>query len=142
MRGGVAPILAAMKHPFAEHIALRMVQQAAGASRAELLIAPEHLNPHGVVHGAVLFALVDTGMGAALYPTLGAGESCATIEIKINFFRPAVAGTLVCETRLVNRGRTVANLESTVTLDGRVVAAANGNFAILARRPGATDPAA
>lgn len=122
-------------HPFADHIALRMAGQAPGHSRCELAVAPEHLNPHGVVHGAVLFALADTGMGAALYPTLAEGESCATIEIKINFFRPAAAGTLQCETRLVNRGRTVANLESTVTLDGKVLASANGNFAIFPRRP-------
>lgn len=123
-----------MKHPFAEHIGLRFTEQAAGRSRCELAIAPEHLNPHHVVHGAVVFALADTGMGAALYPTLGEGESCATIEIKINYFRPATKGTLVCETTLLNRGKTVANLESKVYLAGTLVAAANGNYAILRRR--------
>jgi acyl-CoA thioesterase len=127
-----------MKHPFAEHIALEVKEQAAGRSRCELVIAPQHLNPHQVVHGAVLFALADTGMGAALYPTLGEGESCATIEIKINYFRPAATGTLVCETTLLNRGKSVANLESRVYLSGALIASANGNYAILARRK---DPA-
>jgi acyl-CoA thioesterase len=121
-----------MHHPFADHIALTVVQQAAGSSGCELVVAPQHLNPHGVVHGAVIFALADTGMGAALYPTLAEGESCATIEIKVNFFRPVSEGTLVCESALVNKARTVANLESKVYCSGKLVASANGNFAIIA----------
>jgi len=118
-------------HPFAEHIALAMTEQHAGHSRCTLQVAPHHLNPHGVVHGAVLFALADTGMGAALVPTLAKGESCATIEVKINYFRPVRHGLLSCETTLVNRGKSVANLESRVMLDGKVVASANGHYAIL-----------
>jgi acyl-CoA thioesterase len=123
-----------MPHPFAEHIALAVVQQQAGASRCEIEIASHHLNPHGVVHGAVLFALADTGMGAALYPTLQPGESCATIELKISFLRPAAAGTLVCETTLLRRGRAVAHLESKLTLAGELVATASGSYAVYARR--------
>lgn len=123
-----------MHHPFAERIALAVVQQSAGRSRCELVVAPQHLNPHRVVHGAVVFALADTGMGAALYTTLSEGESCATIEIKINFYRSAGEGTLVCESALINRARTIANLESRVYCSGALVASANGNFAILAAR--------
>lgn len=118
-------------HPFAELIGLRW-QPASDrdTSRSELVLAAQHLNPHGVVHGAVLFALADTGMGAALYPTLAAGELCATIEIKINYFKAVATGTLTCDTRLVNRGRRVANLEAQVRCDGVLVAQANGNYAI------------
>lgn len=119
-----------MKHPFAEHIAMTVAEQRSGYSRVTLQVAPHHLNPHGVVHGAVLFALADTGMGSALYPTLAAGESCATIEVKINYFKPVHHGTLSCETTIVNRGRSIANLESRVWLDGQVVASANGHYAI------------
>ena len=39
-------------------------------------------------------------------------------------------GRLVCTTELVNRGKSVANLQSTVTLEDRLVAAANGNYAV------------
>ena len=129
------PSLHTTAHPFADHVGLRFTARADAASRCEIEIGEVHLNPHGVVHGAVLFALADTGMGAALYPTLGEGESCATIEIKINFFRAVSDGRLECESTLVNRGRTIANLESRITRDGALVAVANGNFALFARRP-------
>jgi acyl-CoA thioesterase len=79
----------------------------------------------------VLYALADTGMGIALYPTLDKGESCATIEIKITYFRSAPAGIIRCETVLVNRGRTIANLDSRLYLADKLIAQANGHFAIL-----------
>ena len=119
-----------MKHPFAELIGLRVRQSHAGSSTLSLTVGAQHLNPHGVVHGAVLYALADTGMGAALYPTLAAGEICATIEIKINYFKPVTAGEVVCRTDLVNRGKSVANLESKLHVGDALVAQANGNYAI------------
>ena len=70
-----------MRHPFAELIGLRFEEQRAGYSRCVLQIGEKHLNPNGVAHGAVLYALADTGMGAALHPTLEAGQICATIQI-------------------------------------------------------------
>lgn len=136
-----------MQHPFAEHIALAVVRQQAGASRCELTIAPHHLNPHGAVHGAVLFALADTGMGAALYSVLQSDQSCATIEIKIkiNFLRSARTGTLACETTLLRRGRSVASLESRLSLDGELVTTASGSYAVFGSRSvaaGASQPGA
>jgi len=119
-------------HPFGETIGLRIDEQGPGRSICSLEVAPGvHHNPHQVAHGAVLYALADTGMGIALYPTLGNGESCVTIEIKITYFRPAPAGTIRCETILLNRGRTIANLDSRLYLGDKLIAQANGNFAIL-----------
>jgi len=85
-----------MSHRFAELISMSEDERRADHSRMSLVVNADHLNPHGVVHGAVMFALADTGMGAALYPTLGDGQICATIEIKINYFKPVASGLLVC----------------------------------------------
>ncbi|QNK67014.1 PaaI family thioesterase [Variovorax sp. PAMC26660] len=123
-----------MKHPFAELINLHFEEAKAGSSTVTLVTASQHLNPHQVVHGAVLFAMADTGMGSALYPTLDEGEICATIEIKINYFKPVFQGKLVCKTELLNRGKAVANLESRLYLDQVLVAQANGNYAIFRPR--------
>lgn len=127
-----------MNHPFADLIDLRVDECSAGTSVLSLTVAEQHLNPHRVAHGAVVYALADTGMGSALYPTLAAGEICATIEIKINYFKPIPAGRLLCRTQMVNRGKTVANLESRIFLDDLLVAQANGNYAIF--RPRASQP--
>jgi len=124
-----------MQHPFGEQLGIKFGEPPSGGhSRCALEVGAQHYNPHGVVHGAVIFALADTGMGAALYPTLAAGEICASIEVKINYFKPVVSGALTCVTEIVNRGKTVANLESSIYLGGSLVARANGNYAIF--RPG------
>lgn len=93
----------------------------------------KHMNPHGVVHGAVIYALADTGMGGALTSQLEEGEICSTIEIKINYFRPALAGRLSCRTEIVNKGRKTAMMESTVSdAKERLIAMAMGTFMIIA----------
>ena len=123
-----------LAHPFADLVDFAVDAQAAGRSTLSLHVATKHMNPHRVVHGAVLYAMADTGMGAALYPTLSAGEICATIEIKINYFKPVVDGRVVCETELLNRGKSVANLESRLFVGETLVAQANGNYAIFKPR--------
>ena len=117
-------------HPFAKLINLRYLEQGPGHSRCKVTIEEKHLNPNKVVHGAVIFALADVGMGSAIHPTLAEGELCATVEIKINYFKPVREGDLVCTTTVVNRGKTLANLDSSVYCDDLLVAKANGTYAI------------
>ncbi len=119
-----------MDHPFAEFLGLLVDEQEDGRSRCSLVVTNEMYNPHRVVHGAVLYALADTGMGAAVYPGLVAGEACATIEIKINYYKPVRSGTITCTTETLHRGRRVVNLESSLTCEGRLVAKANGSFSV------------
>jgi acyl-CoA thioesterase len=128
----------AMRHPFADLLAMKVEEQHDGRSRMSLAVGPDHLNPHHVVHGAVLYALADTSMGLALYPSLAEGEICATIEIKINYFKPVHGGVVECITQVLNRGRSVANLESRLLVGNTLVAQANGNYAIFrpSQRPG------
>ena len=123
-----------MQHPFAELIGLRFAEQRAGYSRCTLEVGEKHLNPHGVAHGAVLYALADTGMGAALYPTLDPGQICATIQITMNYFKPVRSGVITCTTELVNRGKAVAHLESRIFLGELLLATANGNYSIFTPR--------
>ena len=117
-------------HPFADLIGLRFDEQKDGRSRCRVALTPELANPHGVVHGAVAYALADTGMGGALYPLLEEGESCATIEIKIVYLSSAREGELVCDTRVVRKGSRVAVLESEIFESDRLVAKALGTYSI------------
>lgn len=135
------PKLAEQKHPYADLIDLVVDEQRAGFSRCVLTVGEKHLNPHHVVHGAVLYAMADTGMGAALYPTLGHNEFCATIEMKINYFKPVTDGPVECTSHLINRGKTVAHLEANLAVSGALVAKASANFAIIPRKAPKTAPA-
>ncbi len=119
-----------MNHPYADLIGLNIRKQDNGYSICSVETTEKLLNPHGVVHGAVLYSLADTGMGAALYPLLAGDELCATIEIKITYFAPVMTSVMECVTRLINKGKRVAYLESEITVDKSIVAKANGTYAI------------
>jgi acyl-CoA thioesterase len=127
-------------NPFGELIGLRFTEFHSGQSRCQIEVSQQHLNPNGVVHGGVVYSMADTGMGAALHSQLGEGEHCATIEIKIVYLKPVTAGTLVCESRVIHRGKSTAVLESDVLNHGQLVARAMGTFSVLKSKPINTIP--
>ena len=117
-------------HPFGEMIGLEFSELYDGGSRCMLAVSESLYNPHRVLHGGVLYTMADTGMGAALYTLLDERELCSTVEVKITYFQPVKSGRLTCETRVVNRTKRLAYLESEIENDGRPVARASGTFFI------------
>jgi acyl-CoA thioesterase len=117
-------------HPFGELIGLNFTGCADGRSTCELEVNERLLNPHGVIHGGVMYSMADTGMGGALYTRLEPDELCSTVEVKITYFRPVSSGTLRCETKVVNRTRSLAYMESEITAGREPVARATGTFFI------------
>ncbi|HEX6236725.1 MAG TPA: PaaI family thioesterase [Acidimicrobiales bacterium] len=118
--------------PLQSHLGMTVGSPSVGTGVAEIEITPELHNPNGVVHGAVLFAMADTSMGAATMSTLDPGVACASIEVHLRFLRPAAAGRLVAETTVVRGGRRVVQLESRIRgADGALVATATGSFAVI-----------
>jgi acyl-CoA thioesterase len=117
-------------HPYSELIGMKMDGYFHHACECSIEIVPSLHNPLGVAHGAVLYGLADTGMGGALMPALDKGQLCATIEIKFNYYKAVREGTVKCISKVLNRGKRVANMESKLYLDDELVASANGSFAI------------
>lgn len=121
-------------NPFGDLVGLTLTGYGDGRSRCEVRVREELLNPHGVLHGGVLYTMADTGMGGALYSLLDEGELCTTVEIKIVYFSAVRAGVLWCETRVIERRARLAVLESEIfNRDGegeRLAAKALGTFYI------------
>lgn len=121
-------------NPFGELIGLVFTGYGDGRSRCEVTVRQELFNPHGVLHGGVLYSMADTGMGGALYSLLDEGELCTTVEIKIVYLAAVSSGTLVCNTRVIERRARLAVLESDILNRGpdgeRLVAKALGTFYI------------
>jgi acyl-CoA thioesterase len=97
------------------------------------LCRADRLDLRTIVHGAVAYAMADTGMGGALVPLLEEGQSCATIEIKIVYLSSVRDGVLVCDTRIVRKGSRVAVLESEIFESDRLVSKALGTYSIHSR---------
>ncbi len=130
-----------VRNPFGKLIGLRIDAAREGSCRSWLEAGAQHHNPHAVLHGGVLFSLADSSMGAALYTLLDEGESCATVEMKMNFLRPVHHGRLDCETTVLRRGRSTAVLESRIRHGAELVAVALGTYAVFPRAAPGEEPA-
>ena len=115
-----------------DFLGMDMEQVEPGISIARLEAGAAHLNPHGTVHGAVLFTMVDTAMGGATMSVLDEGRICASIDVHLRFLKPVFDGTLEATAEVVRAGKRVVHLEARVRDgEGETVAMATGAFAVL-----------
>lgn len=118
--------------PLKQHLGLELGDGEPGRASGSITVGEDHLNPNGVVHGAVLFAMLDTAMGRATMSVLADGQFCATVDIQIRFIRAASEGTLVADVEVLKRGRAVVHLQGSVHDDqGRLIATGSGTFAVI-----------
>jgi acyl-CoA thioesterase len=78
-----------------------------------------------------MFTLLDSAMSASLMQRLDDGESCAALQISMNFLRPVVVGVVKYEARVVNNGARFANVRGELCVQENFVGTADGNFAII-----------
>lgn len=117
--------------PFRELLGFE-IERGEGIGVARLVVSERHLNPNGVVHGAVPYAMIDTAMGAATMSVLGEDLMCATIEIHIRYLAPCFGGELTATATVRRAGRRIVHLDAAVVGDGdKEIVAASGSFAVL-----------
>ena len=93
--------------PVAELLGIRLLSIEDGECVFEMEARPEHANPMGTLQGGVICALADAAMGLAYASLLDEGESFTTLELKTNYLRQVIGGTLVATGRVVHAGRTI-----------------------------------
>jgi uncharacterized protein (TIGR00369 family) len=93
--------------PVSELLGLKLISFADGECVFEMAVAPEHANPMGTLQGGVICALADAAMGLAYASKLGEGETFTTLELKTNYLRQVVDGTLTATGRVIHAGRTI-----------------------------------
>ena len=118
--------------PFSSFLGINYDSLDNGVCRTSLTPREEFFNPNHVLSGAVIYAMIDHGMGAALW-SLNPEEPTATIEIKINYLKAIKEVTpLMGEVRVVEKKSRIAYLEGEVrTKSGTLVARATGTFYIV-----------
>jgi uncharacterized protein (TIGR00369 family) len=105
------------------------------AQTVRVTIRDELMNLGGLLSGVVAYTLVDYCMGSTLWAQRNPGESIATTHISITYLQTATEGDVVCTTQLDRRNRTSAAMRSEVRHeDGRLLATAQGTYAIFPRR--------
>ncbi len=123
------------------HRALRLRVAAAGDSGVVLHADTglEHLGADGTdfLHGGVVATVLDTAATFALISATGTDWS--TVDLRVDYLRPAPTGLLEARGSAVQIGRRLgrATAELLTADSGTVVACATGTFARTAQDPGA-----
>ncbi len=103
--------------PHGEVLGMEVVDVVGGAVTARLPYCAEIVgNPlTGVVHGGVITTLVDQTSGAAVFAAIGRPEAVATLDLRIDYLRPATPGEpIFARARCYQLNRRIAFVRCTV----------------------------
>lgn len=121
--------------PSAALLGWRALEAEPGHVRIQFQAREEFSNYFGVIQGGFLAAMLDDTLGPAVVSAIGPEDAVATIEIKVSYLRPAKAGTMIGDARVVHQGRSVVFVEGTLeNKSGDIVARATGTWRVM---PGA-----
>lgn len=110
---------------------LLAIDPEAGTIEVAFSAGEQFLNPVGVIQGGFLAAMLDDTLGPALVATLAPGEFAPTIDLHVQFLRPARPGRLVGHGRVLRRGKDVGFVAGELQDEnGAIVAVASASAQI------------
>ncbi len=117
---------------YTRHLKIRDIGlDAEGCYLIDVDLEAIHLSRAGLVHGGMIFSLLDAALGRTVMSHVGQGFSCPTVEMKINYFRPAAAGKLIAKGRVINKSKQLCYAEGeVVNEEGKLIARSTGTFFI------------
>lgn len=116
---------------FSELIGCRVESVEDGIAHVALSLEPQLRIRGGKMHGGVIFSLVDITMGLACSGAHGFDRQSVTIECKINYLRSVSDGDVLCIAKVIHPGRRTFVVEADVMQGDKLVAKAQGTFAVL-----------
>ena len=99
---------------FGQYIGVEMLGVQQGSAQARLRIEPQHLNRHGILHGAVLFALADLVLAAA---SNSYGPAAVAIQATISYLKAISSGVVLARAEEISRNAVLGWYSIHITSD-------------------------
>lgn len=116
-------------------LGLEFLDVAPGHVTIGLTSLPDTRNAFGGVHGGVLNTAIDSALLQAVRTNVSPGDRLTTIELKVNFMRPAIADRFTCTGTALRVGGSLGVAEAKLyDGDGSLVAAGMGTIHIKRER--------
>ena len=116
---------------FLSFIGGELIDLGDGTARLAFEIRPHHMQHLGVVHGGAIATLADHCGWYAVISQLDPGYTSVTIELKINYLRPASGELLLAEAQVINRTRRTAFTTIEIFVKDTLVAYATATYSIV-----------
>jgi acyl-CoA thioesterase len=114
---------------FAADMGIEFLGEVEGATTLALDLQKKHMSRASRAHGGVLFTLLDSALGRSIVNALPEGRGCATVEIKINYFRPIQSGRIIARGWMRELTKSLGYAEGDIrNEEGKVLARASGTF--------------
>ncbi len=114
---------------FSNEMGIESIGVIDGAFTMELDLEQRHMSRANRAHGGVLFTMLDSVLGRAILEALPEGRGCATVEIKINYFRPVQRGRITARGWKREPTKSLGYAEGEILNEaGKVLARASGTF--------------
>lgn len=133
--------IASENFPICELLGMKILAVETGKASVQLIVTVKHYNPVGTMHGGIYCDLADMAMGLAFMTTLENGQSLATVELKMNYFRPVTGGTVRADASVLHRGKSTGFIECDIVDEqGRLVARSSSTCMVIPPRESVKTP--
>jgi len=116
---------------FLEYIGGELIDLGDGYAQLAFEIQPHHTQHLGVVHGGAIATLADHCGWYAVISQLDKEFTSVTIELKINYLKPAKGEILTAEAKVVNRTKKTAFTTIEIFAKDTLVAFATATYSII-----------
>lgn len=116
--------------PFAQLLGITFSDFGDDKCTASLHVNHHLLNPLGIAHGGVTFALADSACGGAALATLHE-RRFVTQDLQIRYHGPARLGQIVARAETLYKGTRTLTTQCRITQNEILIASVTGTFAIL-----------
>jgi len=111
--------------PLHRKLGFELISASDGHADARVVVGPDVLNVAGVLHGGVLYAVMDVAAFCAAVTVLPPATNAATHDLHISVLRPSPAdATLFLAADVRKVGKRLLFVDVEAQIDGRVVALA------------------
>ena len=127
--------------PFLSELGAEPLSSEKGRATWKLVVAEQHLRTLGILHGGVVATLLDTAMGRAVTTLCRDDQSAVTVQLNVNFVRPAWKGeTLTILGEVLHSGRQTAVTRGEIRTEADVLLATGSGTFMFVARPVAGQP--
>ncbi|MFK7804667.1 MAG: PaaI family thioesterase [Anaerolineae bacterium] len=121
------------KYPFNSVCGVKVEKAADGESFSSMIVAPHHLNVHGILHGGAAYTLADVATGSAAFSSLDEGQNCVTQDLHYRYLSSVKTGKVTAVSKVLRRGRRSVVVEAKIYSGDKLIGTADGTYAVIGK---------